>query len=132
MDHYAYDKGYLISLISNRNNDDFVEQVISRQCDGIIVSSLSIPEEYIHRFIDVGLAVVVLQNRDYKNLSGAAVIQTGLYAVHGRGSIIWQGRGGRISSMWIDSPLGGISVTAAIIACTAISTRQQRWEWLPM
>ena len=44
MDYHAYSKGYLISLIANRNDDDFVSQVISRQCDGIIVSSLSIPE----------------------------------------------------------------------------------------
>ena len=101
MDHYAYDKGYLISLISNRNNDDFVEQVISRQCDGIIVSSLSIPEEYIHRFIDVGLAVVVLQNRDYKNLSGAAVIQTGLYGGAREGVHYLAGQG-RKNILYVD------------------------------
>lgn len=94
MDHYAYDKGYLISLISNRNDEDFVEQIISRQCDGIIVSSLSIPEAYIHRFVDVGLAVVVLQNRDYRDLTGTAVIQTGLYggARDGVGYLADQGR----------------------------------------
>ena len=79
MDHYAYNKGYLISLVSNRNNDDFVEQILSRQCDGVVISSLSIPESYVRRFIDAGLAVVVLKNRDYQDLSGAAVIQTGLY-----------------------------------------------------
>lgn len=79
MDYHAYNKGYLISLISNRNNDDFVDQIISRQCDGVIISSISIPEEYIHQFVSAGLAVVVLQNRDYRDLSGVAVIQTGLY-----------------------------------------------------
>lgn len=79
MDYHAYSKGYLISLIANRNDDDFVSQVISRQCDGIIVSSLSIPESYLHQFVAAGLAVVVLQNRNYQDLTGAAVIHTGLY-----------------------------------------------------
>ena len=95
MDHYAYDKGYLISLISNRNDDDFVEQIISRQCDGII------PEAYIHRFVDVGIAVVVLQNRDYKDLSGTAVIQTGLYG-GARDGVSYLAEQGRKHIVYVD------------------------------
>ena len=45
MDQYAYDAGYLISLCGNRNTQEFVSQVISRQYDGIIVSSGSFPAE---------------------------------------------------------------------------------------
>ena len=44
MDQYAYEAGYLISLCANRNTPEFVSQVISRQYDGIIVSSASFPE----------------------------------------------------------------------------------------
>lgn len=101
MDHYAYDKGYLISLISNRNNDDFVEQIISRQCDGIIVSSMSIPESYIRRFIDVSIPVVVLQNRDYQDLSGAAIIQTGLYG-GARDGVSYLAEQGRKHIIYVD------------------------------
>ena len=43
MDKYAYDAGYLISLCANRNTPEFISQVISRQYDGIIVSSASFP-----------------------------------------------------------------------------------------
>lgn len=101
MDHYAYNKGYLISLISNRNDDDFVEQIISRQCDGIIVSSLSLPEAYIRRFADVGIAVVVLQNRDYKDLSGMAVIKTGLYG-GARDGVSYLAEQGRKHIIYVD------------------------------
>ena len=47
MDKYAYNSGYLISLCANRNTEEFVSQVISRQYDGIIVSSASFPAEYV-------------------------------------------------------------------------------------
>ena len=39
MDQYAYDAGYLISLCGNRNTKEFASQVISRQYDGIIITS---------------------------------------------------------------------------------------------
>lgn len=43
MDKYAYEAGFLISLCANRNTPEFVSQVISRQYDGIIISSISFP-----------------------------------------------------------------------------------------
>ena len=49
MDKYAYNSGYLISLCANRNTEEFVSQVISRQYDGIIVSSASFPQEYVRK-----------------------------------------------------------------------------------
>ncbi len=79
MDRYAYDRGYLISLCSNRNSADFVSQIISRQYDGIVISSISFPDEYIQHFISAGIPVVLLQNRDYNNICGAGIINTGLY-----------------------------------------------------
>ena len=60
MDKYAYNSGYLISLCANRNTEEFVSQVISRQYDGIIVSSASFPQEYVEKFTQAGIPVVVL------------------------------------------------------------------------
>lgn len=79
MDRYAYDKGYLISLCANRNSEEFVSQIISRQYDGIIISSISFPEAYIRQFVGERIPVVLLMNRDYTELGGVGRIDTGLY-----------------------------------------------------
>lgn len=79
MDKYAYDMGYLISLCANRNNEEFVSQILSRQYDGVIISSISFSQEHIRRLIDAQLPVVLLLNRDYSDLPGAGKIGTGLY-----------------------------------------------------
>lgn len=80
MDKYAYEKGYLISLCSNRNTQEFVSQVISRQYDGIIISSSSFPEEYVRQFIDASIPIVLFLNRKYHNVpKKVGIINSGLY-----------------------------------------------------
>ena len=80
MDETAYAQGCLISLCANRNNEAFLAQVISRQYDGIIISSISFPMEYIRRLAEAGIPIVLLMSRDYDELpAGVARIYTGLY-----------------------------------------------------
>lgn len=80
MDKYAYDSGYLISLCANRNTPEFVAQVISRQYDGIIVSSVTFPEEYVKRFAQAGIPVVVFRRVRHQRPSGnVAILGAGLY-----------------------------------------------------
>lgn len=80
MDKYAYNSGYLISLCANRNTEEFVSQVISRQYDGIIVSSASFPPEYVEQFTQAGIPVVVFRRlRHQKAIENAAYLGTGLY-----------------------------------------------------
>lgn len=80
MDKYAYEKGYLISLCSNRNTQEFVSQVISRQYDGIIISSSSFPEKYVKQFVDANIPLVLFFNRRYHNIpKKVGVINSGLY-----------------------------------------------------
>ena len=77
---FAYDAGYLISLCSNRNTPEFISQVISRQFDGIIVSSASFPTEYVEQFSQAGIPVVVFRRwRHQKALDHVAYLGTGLY-----------------------------------------------------
>lgn len=79
MDKVAYDKGYLISLMANRNSAEFVSQVICRQPDGIVVSSVSFQEKYLQMLVDSGIPVVLLANRIYDNLdSKVGVIWPGV------------------------------------------------------
>ncbi|MEG0853154.1 MAG: LacI family DNA-binding transcriptional regulator [Angelakisella sp.] len=80
MDRYAYNQGYLISLCANRNSEEFVSQIISRQFDGIIISSISLLEKYVSRFVAAHIPVVLLMNRDYSSIEGAGMIDTGLYS----------------------------------------------------
>lgn len=81
MDKFAYDKGYLISLCANRNTKEFVSQVISRQYDGIIVSSTSFPEEYVKQFADANIPLVLFMNRRYRNIpENVGIINSGLYS----------------------------------------------------
>ncbi len=75
----AYDLGYIISLCGNRNTQQFVSDIISRCYDGVIISSTSFSDEYIRQLIDANIPVVLLVNRDYTQIEGAALIDTGLY-----------------------------------------------------
>lgn len=80
MDKYAYDSGYLISLCANRNTPEFISQVISRQYDGIIVSSASFPDEYVEEFSRAGIPVVTFRRRRHlKAIDNVSILGTGLY-----------------------------------------------------
>lgn len=80
MDRYAYEAGLLISLCANRNTPEFVSQVISRQYDGIIISSISIPLGYLEHFSKAGIPVVLFEHRRHDKLPGNVVtLASGLY-----------------------------------------------------
>lgn len=68
MDAIAYDRGFLISLMANRNTREFVSQVISRQTDGIIISSVSFQEKYVQMLVDSSIPVVLIANKAYASL----------------------------------------------------------------
>lgn len=81
MDKYAYDAGFLISLCANRNTPEFVSQVISRQYDGIIISSTSIPMEYVAHFSNAGIPVLMFEHRRHEILpERVATLASGLYS----------------------------------------------------
>lgn len=80
MDRYAYEAGFLISLCANRNTPEFVSQVVSRQYDGIIISSTSIPMEYVEYFSKAGIPVVLFEHRRHDKLpANVATLASGLY-----------------------------------------------------
>ncbi|MEG2002487.1 MAG: LacI family DNA-binding transcriptional regulator [Clostridia bacterium] len=81
MDNYAYDKGYLISLCANRNDDDFIRKILSRQVDGVIINSISFSEDYIKKIIHAGIPVVLFKNKTYSEpLEGVCALYSGLYS----------------------------------------------------
>lgn len=81
MDKYAYEAGFLISLCANRNTPEFVSQIISRQYDGIIISSTSIPVEYAEHFSKAGIPVLLFEHRRYDKLpENVAKLASGLYS----------------------------------------------------
>lgn len=75
----AYDLGYVISLCTSRNTPEFVSDIISRCYNGIIISSITFPDEHIRQLIDANIPAVLLVNRDYEQITGAAKIDSGLY-----------------------------------------------------
>lgn len=80
MDKFAYEAGFLISLCANRNTPEFVSQVISRQYDGIIISSISIPMEYVDHFSKAGIPVLLFEHRRHDKLpNNVATLASGLY-----------------------------------------------------
>ncbi len=101
LDKCAYDLGYMVSLCSNRNTEQFVGEIISRRYDGIIISSISFPQEYIQRFIDANIPVVLLENRDYSQVQGAGRIDNGLYE-GARECVQYLGSLGRKNILYID------------------------------
>lgn len=79
MDRISYEKGFLISLLRGRNDDQFVSQVISRVFDGIVISSTSFEERHVVEIINSGVPVVLLMNREYESVGDrASKIYTGL------------------------------------------------------
>ena len=80
MEQLAYDRGSLISLTASHNAPDFVSQIISRQVDGIVVSSLSLEKRYMLELLESGVPVVLLMNREYPDeiTSRAGCIYTGI------------------------------------------------------
>lgn len=81
MDKFAYEAGFLISLCANRNTPEFVSQVISRQYDGIIISSISFPEEYVRHFSKAGIPVLLFEHRKHDTLpDNVATLASGLYS----------------------------------------------------
>ncbi len=81
MDKYAYDAGFLISLCANRNTPEFVSQVISRQYDGIIISSISFPLEYVESFSKAGIPVLLFEHKRHGKLpENVATMESGLYS----------------------------------------------------
>lgn len=79
MDRIAYDKGYLISLLADRNDSEFVAQVNSRLVDGIVISSTGFEEKYVMDLIQSEVPMVLLMNREYNMVGNkASRIYTGL------------------------------------------------------
>lgn len=79
MDKEAYDLGYMISLCANRNTQAFVNEIISRHFDGIIISSISFSKQYIQQLVEANIPVVLFVNRNYDDIQGAGKIDSGLY-----------------------------------------------------
>lgn len=101
LDQCAYDLGYMVSLCSNRNSQKFVSDIISRRYDGIIISSISFPNEYIQQLIDARIPVVLLAGRDYSGVRGAGLIHNGLYE-GARAAVRYLVRKGRRDILYID------------------------------
>lgn len=79
MDKFAYEKGYVVSLCANQNKPELIQSIIARRFDGVIISSISFPDEYINQLINAGIPVVLMLNRDYEAIEGVAKLDTGLY-----------------------------------------------------
>lgn len=79
LDTYAYGRNYLVSLLSAKNEPDFVQRVLSRQADAVLISSAMLDEGYINQMIENGQPVILLMNRDYSTVRGhVARIYTGI------------------------------------------------------
>lgn len=101
MDRYAYEKGQLISLCATRDDPGFVQLILSRQFDGIIISSMSMQDTHIQQLVDAGVPTVLLLTREYRGVHGAGTIGTGLY--HGaRNAVKYFYEQGRRDIVYID------------------------------
>ena len=79
LDNVAYDRGYLVSLMGTKNDQDFITRILSRHVDAVIISSASLQESYVQQLVDNGLPVVLLMTRDYATVKGrVARIYTGI------------------------------------------------------
>ena len=73
---------YFASIVNEMDQyaQEFVSQVISRQYDGIIISSGSFQADYVEQFTKAGIPVVVFRRWQRQEYSGrVALLGTGLY-----------------------------------------------------
>lgn len=102
MDALAYENGYLVSLIANRNDQSFIDNILSRQVDGIIINSASFKEEYIEELIANGVPIVLIMMRNYHGeFESAGKIYTGVYQGV-RNSMRYLASKGRKNILYID------------------------------
>lgn len=79
IDRLAYKEDYFITLCADRPDEDFVNRIYSRFFDGIVIGSATFPLSNIQRLVDAGLAVVLLEIRSYRSITGShGLINTGL------------------------------------------------------
>ena len=78
METYSSNSGYLLSISIISNTKEYVSNIIAWQIDAVIISSMSFSEEFIQDLIDANILVILMKNREYKNVEGAFIINTGL------------------------------------------------------
>lgn len=69
MESIAYNNGYIVSLCYSRDDDEYINQIVSRQFDGIVISTNRISEDRINKLAQSGIPTVLIGNRMYKNIS---------------------------------------------------------------
>ncbi len=79
IDRFSEDLGYMVSVSIIENTEEFVKKILEWQVSGVVISSIYFDERYIQRLADAGIAVVVFESREYPNLRGVTLINTGLY-----------------------------------------------------
>lgn len=78
IERFSGSLGYLVSVSIIDNSEEFVSRIIDWQIDGVIISSINFSAKYIQKIVDTGVPVVLMENRDYSDVKGAAKINTGL------------------------------------------------------
>ena len=79
LDKEAYSKDFLVSLLATKNEPEFVQQILSRQVDAVIISSASLKEDFINQLLAHRLPVVLMMTRDYASVTGpVARVYTGI------------------------------------------------------
>lgn len=79
IERFSGEEGYLVSVMTVADTDNQITQLIDRQVDGVIISSIHFSEKNIKKLVDAGVPVILLKNREYENVDGVSVINTGLY-----------------------------------------------------
>lgn len=83
VDRFSEELGYLISISIIEKSEEFVRKIIDWQVDGVVISSIYFDSHYIQMLVDAGIAVVVFKTREYPDLHGAVMINTGYCQRHG-------------------------------------------------
>lgn len=80
MEKLASENGILVSLVSDRGDENFVKRVINWSFDGIIIGSASVSNNDIQTLINTGTPVILLAINKYPQFEGNyGLINTGLY-----------------------------------------------------
>lgn len=81
MEKEAYEEGYMISILNARADEGYIDQLIMRQFDGIILDTDKIPVEQVNRLAKYHLPTVFIGNEGYSGFDQEIIfVNIDLYA----------------------------------------------------
>ena len=74
MEEEAFQKGYIVCVLNARSDREYVDELLKRQFDGIVMSNDKIPVSQVNRLTRYGVPVVFIGNEGYSGFDDEVIL----------------------------------------------------------